>query len=78
MLNSFNWFFLPVFNVDGYKFTQEVCNTAKIINSDPRSYYIVLCWGREISSSSFSLRFVHSFLLVCVNREIEKAPNSLK
>ena len=49
MVNSFNWFFLPVFNVDGYRFTQEVSNTGKIINSDPRAYYVVLCWGREIS-----------------------------
>lgn len=24
MVNSFNWLFLPVFNVDGYRFTQEV------------------------------------------------------
>lgn len=48
MVNSFNWFFLPVFNVDGYRFTQEVSNTARIINSDQRAYYIVLCWGREI------------------------------
>ena len=48
MVNSFNWFFLPVFNVDGYRFTQEVSNTGKIINCDPRAYYVVLCWGREI------------------------------
>ena len=43
MVNSFNWLFLPVFNVDGYRFTQEVSNTGKIINSDLRSYYVVLC-----------------------------------
>ena len=49
MVNSFNWFFLPVFNVDGYRFTQEVSNTGKIINSDLRSYYVVLCCGREFS-----------------------------
>lgn len=48
MVNSFNWFFLPVFNVDGYRFTQEVSNTGKIINSDPRAYYFVLFGGREI------------------------------
>lgn len=33
MLNTFNWFFLPVYNVDGYNFTMEVRNTTKIINS---------------------------------------------
>ena len=47
MVNSFNWFFLPVFNVDGYRFTQEVSNTGQIINSDPRAYYFVLFGERE-------------------------------
>lgn len=35
MLNTFDWFFLPVYNVDGYNFTMEVRNTTKItIKSD--------------------------------------------
>ena len=37
MLSTFKWFFLPVYNVDGYNFTMEVRNTTKIINSDLRA-----------------------------------------
>ena len=68
MVNSFNWLFLPVFNVDGYRFTQEVSNTGKIINSDLRVYYVVLCWEGRFPASSFSLRFVHRFLPVWVKK----------
>ena len=77
MVNSFNWFFLPVFNVDGYRFTQEVSHTGKIINSDSRSYYIVPRWGREISRFLI-LTLLCSQISASLGREIEKAPNSLK
>lgn len=77
MVNSFNWFFLPVFNVDGYRFTQEVSHTGKIINSDSRSYHIVPRWGREISRFLI-LTLLCSQISASLGREIEKAPNSLK
>ena len=77
MVNSFNWLFLPVFNVDGYRFTQEVSNTGKIINSDPRAYYVVLCWGREISRILIFTSLC-SQISASLGQEIEKAPNSPK
>lgn len=69
MVNSFNWLFLPVFNVDGYRFTQEVSNTGKIINIAIHAHTMLFFVGEgRFPASSFSLRFVHRSLPVWVKK----------